>query len=233
MTITWQNNIPTSQVYNDIYYSQENGLEETQHVFLDGNNLPERWQSLKENFHIIETGFGTGLNFFAAWKFWKERTSGAKLYFTSIEKHPLKLSDIRKAISCWPEFAVYLDEFATQYPEDPAFQNDEIGKNILILDNGNVQLTLLWGDVNEVLPSINQQADAWFPDGFAPAKNPDMWNDNLYKEMARLTAIGGTFATFTAVGNVRRGLQQNGFVVSKVPGFGKKRHILVGIKNFA
>lgn len=259
--ITWQNGIPTSEIYNDIYYSRENGLEETRHVFLEGNNLPERWNALTKiqaypsvipaeagsycaagnyfqntnvnedashprlrgddsGFHIIETGFGTGLNFFAAWKLWNKESPDAKLYYTSIEKYPLALEDIRKAISYWPEFAEYLDEFASQYSENV------VEESILIFKN--IHLTLLWGDVNDALPNIAQPADAWFLDGFAPAKNPDMWNDNLYREMARLTVPGGTFATFTAVGDVRRGLQQSGFVVSKAPGYGKKRHILVG-----
>ncbi len=223
--ISWQDGVPVSDIYGDIYFSRESGLQETNYVFIEGNFLPSRWLNIKDNFHIIETGFGTGLNFFAAWKLWREMDNGMELHFTSIEKHPLSLSDIQTAISIWPEFNKFMDEFSAQYPA--LLQ----GETNMILDNGRVHLHLSWGDVNEIAGRLNKPADAWFLDGFAPAKNPDMWNNNLYKDMARLTLPGGTFATFTAVGDVRRGLQENGFIVKKVPGFGKKRHILIGVKN--
>lgn len=220
--ITWNDGVPTSNIYDDIYFSKENGVEETTHVFLKGNNLPERWQKLGHDFHIIETGFGTGLNFFASWQLWNEYANNTKLYYTSIEKHPLKIDDIHQAISLWPQFDSYLHEFATQYPTAPE------GISQLILNNNKIQLTLLWGDINDLIPTINNKAHAWFLDGFSPSKNPSMWNDNLYKNMRQLTQAGGTFATFTAVGSVRRGLQHNGFNVKKIAGYGQKRHILTG-----
>jgi tRNA 5-methylaminomethyl-2-thiouridine biosynthesis bifunctional protein len=223
-TIIWKDGVPVSDIYGDIYFSKESGLEETNHVFLNGNNLSQRWTEIKNDFHIIETGFGTGLNFFAAWDLWNKAANGSKLYFTSIEKHPLSISDIRQAISLWPQFDLQLNEFAEQYP---AIQT---GRSTLKLNNNNIHLTLLWGDVNNTLQTLNIKADAWFLDGFSPAANPDMWNDNLYKYMAELTNTGGSFATFTAVGNVRRGLQEHGFFVQKVVGYGQKRHILIGTK---
>ena len=223
--LSWQDGVPTSTLYDDIYFSKDSGLLETNHVFLDGNNLPQRWSDITGSFHIIETGFGTGLNFFAAWKLLCEQTNNINLHYTSIEKHPLSINDIRQAISLWPEMDHFIEEFFLQYPFN--FH----GESALLLNNDKIHLNLLWGDVNNILPSINNQADAWFLDGFSPQKNPDMWNDILYAEMARLTNAGGTFATFTSSGNVRRGLQKNGFTVTKASGFGKKRHILVGVKN--
>ncbi len=225
MPIKWQENVPVSTLYQDIYFCNENALAETNHVFLQGNNLHTKWHNYNGDFHIIETGFGTGLNFFAAWKLWQDMGSSGHLYFTSIEKHPLNIADITKAISLWPELALYLQEFIAQYPENPA----EI--SILNFAGGNIRLQILWYDINQALPQITRPADAWFLDGFAPAKNPDMWSDNLYKNMNRLTANGGSFATFTAVGNVRRNLQQHGFIVNKIPGFGQKLHMLAGVKQ--
>lgn len=219
--IIWIDGAPTSDIYDDVYFSEENGLAETNHVFLEGNNLRDCWRK-NLDFHIIETGFGTGLNFFASWKLWRELGCDATLNYTSVEKHPLNISDIKKAISMWPELDSYLQEFAGQYP------NNLEDVSTFNFDNNKVQLCILWDDVNNALSSITTPANAWFLDGFSPAKNPDMWSDNLYKHMRRLTALGGTFATFTAAGNVRRGLQNNGFNVNKVPGFGRKRHILVG-----
>lgn len=220
--LTWNNGVPTSNIYGDIYFSRENGLEETIYVFLDGNNLPQRWRELDYDFHIIETGFGTGLNFFASLLLWNTCANKVKLHYTAIEKHPLTIDDIKRAISSYPQFDSYLEEFSTQYPATP----NNLSK--LVLSNETVQLTLLWGDVNEVISTITHKAHAWFLDGFSPSKNPDMWSDTLYKSMHKLTEKNGTFATFTASGNVRRGLQENGFSVRKIPGYGQKRHILAG-----
>jgi tRNA 5-methylaminomethyl-2-thiouridine biosynthesis bifunctional protein len=221
--ITWQDGVPFSPEFGDIYFSKESGLAETNHVFLSGNNLPTRWQN-RQNFTIIETGFGTGLNFFATWKLWQETAAPkAVLNYISIEKYPLTADEIRKAISLWPELDVYVEEFCSHYTNKSALQNHK-------LNDGRINLTLIFDDVATALPHLQTAADAWFLDGFAPAKNPQMWNDDLYKEMARLTSNEGTFATFTAAGAVRRGLHAHGFSVEKVAGFGMKRHILTGKK---
>jgi tRNA 5-methylaminomethyl-2-thiouridine biosynthesis bifunctional protein len=222
--ISWRSGVPVSDVYDDIYFSSESGLREASHVFLEGNNLPKRWAGIDRNFHIIETGFGTGLNFVASWKLWHENAAGhgARLYYTSIEKHPLSKNDIQLAFAMWPELSGYADEFINEYD---VRHKDSL---VVLLGGGMAELCLIFGDAREVLPDITTKADAWFLDGFTPAKNPDMWNDGIYKNMARLTNPGGSFATFTSVGNVRRGLQNNGFCVHKVPGFGRKRHMLVG-----
>jgi tRNA 5-methylaminomethyl-2-thiouridine biosynthesis bifunctional protein len=220
--IIWDDGVPKSAIYDDIYFCRENGLAEAGYVFLQGNDLPGRWSKTSGDFHIIETGFGAGLNFFASWKLWNEHAEDAKLYYTSIEKHPLKIEDIRRAIATWPQFDSYLDEFSRQYP-----QSFEYPAKIL-LSNNKVQLTILYQDVRDALGIISNKADAWFLDGFSPAKNPDMWQEALYFNMSRLTNSKGSFATFTASGNVRRGLQRHGFNAHKISGFGKKRHILVG-----
>jgi len=220
--IIWVDGVPKSTIYGDIYFSKESGLAETSHVFLEGNNLPLRWSCGLEEFHIIETGFGTGLNFFASWQLWNKCKNGAQLYYTSIEKHPLSIDDIRRAISIWPQFDAYVAEYTTQYPD--SFTNS----STFTLHNNQVHLKILWADVQDALSGVANKADAWFLDGFSPAKNPDMWHDGLYKNMSVLTNPEGTFATFTASGNVRRALQENGFNVRKITGFGQKRHILVG-----
>lgn len=221
-TLSWKDGVPFSIIYDDIYFSLESGLSEATHVFINGNKLPERWAHASGDFTIIETGFGTGLNFFTAWKLWQEYNPSFKLNFISIEKHPLSVADITAAIGLWPEFAEYLTEFSRQYPQNPQ------GEASLGFAGGNIKLKLIFSDVNEALPKLKTKADAWFLDGFSPAKNPDMWNDLLYQSMERLTNSSGTFATFTASGEVRRGLAAHGFDVIKTAGFGKKRHILVG-----
>lgn len=223
--ITWENGTPKSIIYDDIYFSLENGLLETNHVFINGNNLENRWALLNDDFTICETGFGTGLNFFAAWKLWQETGNKQHLYYTSIEKYPLDIKDIQAAISLWPEFAKQLDEFSLQYPKNLQ------GEASMEFEFGKLHLILKFSDIKDALPDIHKPVDAWFLDGFSPSKNPDMWCSNLYKNMERLTNNNGTFATFTAAGTVKRGLQEFGFKVVKSQGFGKKRHILLGIKD--
>jgi tRNA 5-methylaminomethyl-2-thiouridine biosynthesis bifunctional protein len=247
--ITWQDGVPFSEEFGDIYFSKECGLEETNHVFLQGNNLAERFRTC-DNFTIIETGFGTGLNFFATWKLWQETAHpDATLNYISVEKYPLTADDIRKSISLWPELNEYVAEICAQQnsltivthhhtvtPHLLRSHIESIPRNKCGVTNcvklkNNITLTLIFDDVTTALPIIETPADAWFLDGFAPSKNPEMWNNNLYKEMARLTKHIGTFATFTAAGEVRRGLQAHGFNVEKVAGFGKKRHVLKGCLN--
>ncbi|MCE3232575.1 MAG: mnmC [Rickettsiaceae bacterium] len=221
--ITWQDGTPFSTEFNDVYFCRENGLAESRYVFLESNNLPLRWQNIDKPFTIIETGFGTGLNFFAAQQLWQEHAkSGGSLHYISIEKYPLSATDIIKSAELWPELLGYATELADKYPQ-------YLYGNHIIKLNNNITLELLFVDIIHGLPQINTKADAWFLDGFAPSKNPDMWNDELYQNMFRLTNSSGSFATFTSVGEVKRGLQAAGFNVEKAKGFGKKRHMLRGI----
>jgi tRNA 5-methylaminomethyl-2-thiouridine biosynthesis bifunctional protein len=212
-----------SEQFDDVYFSAEDGAAETEHVFLQGNNLPEAWGG-KERFVIGETGFGTGLNFLLAWQLF-DRTAkeGAFLDFISVEKFPLKPEQIRKALSPWAgRLSPYLDKMLAQYPVAiPGFHR-------MVFD-GCVALTLVFGDANDVLPEVEGSVDAWFLDGFTPAKNPDMWTDRVFQEMARLSHEGTSFATFTAAGFVKRGLEAAGFAVEKRKGFGRKKDMLGGM----
>jgi len=213
-----------SKEFDDLYFSAEDGLAETRHVFLDGNGLPAAWEG-KSRFTICETGFGTGLNFLAVWKLFSEhRRPNQVLHFISFEKYPLDKAAIRGALDPFftGEDARYLAALCTAYPEAPH------GATILSFDH-NVTLHLLFGDVNDEILNLESSVDAWFLDGFKPSTNPDMWSETLFYNMARLSHTGTTLATFTAAGFVRRGLGAAGFTVQKVKGFGHKRDMTVGI----
>lgn len=217
---------PLSRAYGDVYFSRASGLEETRYVFLQQNRLPERFAALAagEVFTIGETGFGTGLNFLCAWQLFDAVASaGARLHFVSVERFPLTAADLAQALALWPELASYGAALQRQYQAiHPGFQR-------LVLGGGRVTLTLLVGDVLERLPELDARCDAWFLDGFAPAKNPEMWTPALFAELARLGHPGTTLATFTCAGFVRRGLIEAGFAMAKVPGFGHKREMLAGV----
>jgi tRNA 5-methylaminomethyl-2-thiouridine biosynthesis bifunctional protein len=216
---------PLSRSYGDVYFSRANGLEETRHVFLAHNHIIERCQALPAGGRLVigETGFGTGLNFLCAWQAFAEHApSDARLHFVSVEKFPLTQADLQRALALWPELAPYAEQLLAQYRAmHPGFQR-------LLLDGGCVVLTLMIGDVLECLPQLDAKVDAWFLDGFAPSKNPEMWTDALFTELARLSAPGATLATFTSAGFVRRGLIAAGFAVVRVKGFGHKREMLAG-----
>jgi len=222
--LQWKNNQPYSLDFDDVYYSADDGLAETDYVFIQKNNLTERLTHLSApSFTIIETGFGTGLNFFCAVQhFISHAPANATLRFISIERYPLTSDDFMKANQYWPAFRDYVDALASTYPQLTE------GLNVLHCCDNRVQLDLWIGDVNTVLPQINTQADAWFLDGFAPSKNSDMWSENLFNELARRSKPNTTFATFTCAGHVRRSLQAAGFSANKVKGFGKKREMLQG-----
>jgi tRNA 5-methylaminomethyl-2-thiouridine biosynthesis bifunctional protein len=216
---------PLSRSYGDVYFSRANGLEETRHVFLAHNRIIERCQALPAGGRLVigETGFGTGLNFLCAWQAFAEHApQDARLHFVSVEKFPLTQADLQRALALWPELAPYAGQLLAQYRAiHPGFQR-------LLLDGGRVVLTLMVGDVLECLPQLDARVDAWFLDGFAPSKNPEMWTDALFTELARLSAPGATLATFTSAGFVRRGLIAAGFAMVRVKGFGHKREMLAG-----
>lgn len=224
---------PVSRDFDDVYFSNDNGLEETGYVFLGGNKLPARFIThTRPLFIVAESGFGTGLNFLTLWQAFDEfhqkqpTATLERLHFISFEKFPLKAADLVLAQQHWPTLASYATELQQQWPEAIA------GCHRLLLANGRVTLDLWLGDINELAPklddTLNQQVDAWFLDGFAPAKNPDMWTPELFQMMARLARPGCTLATFTAAGFVRRGLQEAGFTMTKSKGFGRKRSMLTG-----
>lgn len=216
---------PLSRSYGDVYFSQENGLEETRYVFLANNDLAERFAALADGecLSIGETGFGTGLNFLCAWQLFEQQApAGARLHFISVEKYPLRHDDLQRALALWPELTPFSAELLAQYRAiHPGFQR-------LLLAGGRVVLTLLIGDVMEQLPQLDARIDAWFLDGFNPAKNPQMWTPELFAELARLSAANATLGTFSSAGVVRRALIDAGFQMKRVPGLGKKWEVLKG-----
>ncbi|MCM8741184.1 bifunctional tRNA (5-methylaminomethyl-2-thiouridine)(34)-methyltransferase MnmD/FAD-dependent 5-carboxymethylaminomethyl-2-thiouridine(34) oxidoreductase MnmC [Pseudomonas koreensis] len=216
---------PRSRVFDDVYFSDQSGLEETRYVFLEQNRLAERFAALPAHGRLVigETGFGTGLNFLCAWQLFEQHAvAGARLHFVSVEKYPLSPADLQRALALWPELKPLADQLLTQYVAiHQGFQR-------IVLGNGRVTLTLLIGDALEQLPQLDAQIDAWFLDGFAPAKNPDMWTAELFVELARLAAPGSTISTFTSTGWVRRLLNAAGFKMKRTPGIGHKWEILRG-----
>jgi tRNA 5-methylaminomethyl-2-thiouridine biosynthesis bifunctional protein len=221
--IDWQDGQPVSHQFGDVYFSRDSGLEETRHVFLEGNALRERWAGLAPHsrFTIGETGFGTGLNFAAAWALWDEvAPPAARLRYLSVERYPLAPADISRTLGLWPELARYREALLAQWTEiAPGWHRFAFG-------GGRVLLTLLAGDVRMELPRLDGRVDAWFLDGFAPARNPEMWQPDVLGEVARLSAARATCASYTVAGEVRRGLEAAGFAVEKTPGFGRKREML-------
>ncbi len=210
--IDWRDgDVPVSTRFNDPYFSLENGLAETRHVFLAGNDLPARF---RDGFHIAELGFGTGLNLLAALHAWRVAGVAGRLIFTSFEAFPMAAPDMRRAQSRFADLAPLAAELAPHWRGG--------GQRITLPD---LDFTLVEGDARETLNHWPDAADAWFLDGFSPAKNPELWQPDLMESVARHTAKGGTAATYTAAGFVRRGLEAAGFSVSRVPGYGRKRHM--------
>lgn len=216
---------PHSRQYDDVYFAVNEGIEETKHVFLGQTRLAERFANLTPHSCMVigETGFGTGMNFFCAWQLFDQHAhSDARLHFVSVEKYPLGHDDMARAVRLWPELAAYTEPLLEQYVAvHPGFQQ-------FTFANGRVTLTLLIGDVLEQLPQLDAQIDVWFLDGFAPAKNPDMWTPELFAQLARLSHPGTVLGTFTTTGWVRRSLVEAGFAMKKVPGIGKKWEVMSG-----
>jgi tRNA 5-methylaminomethyl-2-thiouridine biosynthesis bifunctional protein len=213
---------PFSTEYADKYYSEQDGLAESRFTFLEGNNLPENWRG-KKNYTIAELGFGTGLNFFAAWLAWQQDPQRSKnLTFISVERSPLSVEHFARLAQRWPELAVFVSEFVSQYP------TKTIGHHWLSLQNGTVNVLLCFGDVEAIMPEWQLGVDTWFLDGFSPSRNPAMWSTQLCKIIARNSHIGASFATFTAASAVRKALLGAGFTVQKTNGFAGKRERLIG-----
>ncbi|WP_137823429.1 bifunctional tRNA (5-methylaminomethyl-2-thiouridine)(34)-methyltransferase MnmD/FAD-dependent 5-carboxymethylaminomethyl-2-thiouridine(34) oxidoreductase MnmC [Pseudomonas sp. D(2018)] len=217
---------PLSREFDDVYFSPTSGIDETHHVFINGNDLTQRFAGLTAGggFTIGETGFGTGLNFLCAWQlFERHAPADARLHFVSVEKFPLSRDDMQRALDLWPALAPLASELIGQYVAvHPGFQR-------FSLANGRVALTLLVGDAMDCLPELDARIDAWFLDGFAPAKNPEMWSPALFAQLARLSAPGTSLATFTSAGFVRRALKEAGFAIKRTPGFGKKWEMSRGL----
>jgi tRNA 5-methylaminomethyl-2-thiouridine biosynthesis bifunctional protein len=219
------NGTPFSPLYNDIYHSAVGGLEQAQYVFLRGNALPERWQG-RHTFTVLETGFGMGINFLMTWAAWRADPSRCeRLHFVSIEKHPFTATDLRSVYAATlsdPAIAELAQLLADTWPMLVP------GTHRLEFEAGRVVLTLVLGDAAESLPALRLRADAFYLDGFAPARNPELWTPAIFKALARLAGEGATFATYSSAGDIKRALTQSGFEYRKVDGFGWKRAMLVG-----
>lgn len=214
---------PHSTAFDDVYFSRHDGRAETEHVFIQANRLPERFVAWHETrpFVIGETGFGTGLNVLCAWAcFLAHAPPEARLHIVSTERFPLARDDLARALAAWPDFAAPARHLLDQWPAPVA------GVHRLWLD-ARVILDLHFGDSTQMLSQLDGRVDAWFLDGFAPGKNPDMWQPELFAAMAAASRPGASAATFTCAGVVKRGLKSAGFTWRKVPGFGRKREMLV------
>ncbi|RYH01369.1 FAD-dependent oxidoreductase [Salipiger sp. IMCC34102] len=214
--VTWKETeagpVPVSTLFDDPYYSLNGGAAETAHVFLEGNDLPARF---REGFHIAELGFGTGLNFLCTLAAWRAARVPGRLRFTSFELHPMTRTDRARALAPFEGVAREILDV----------------EDVRALTGPDFDLRVVIGDVGETLPSWKGTVDAWFLDGFSPARNPAMWTDAVLGCVGARTRPGGTFATYTAAGHVRAALSEAGFDVTRRPGYGRKRHMTTGTKG--
>ena len=218
----WRDETPYSTAYGDVYHSAGGGPAQAQHVFLAGNGLPERWAQ-RERFVILETGFGFGLNFLVTWRAWRaDPARPRRLHFVSIEKHPFALADLRALHERYPDLREEASELHAAWPP--------LVGGAHRLEFGDVVLTLFFADI-AALRDVRASADAIYLDGFAPAKNPEMWTHQVMRAVSRLAAPGATLATWSVAGPVREALEATGFTVDKRAGFGGKREMLVGRRN--
>lgn len=214
--LDWRDDgIPVSTRFDDPYFSLQGGLDETRHVFLAGNGLPDRF---RPGFHIAELGFGTGLNLAAALIAWRASGIPDPLRFTTFEAFPLSAPAMARALAAFPAAAAVMEPLLVQLAA---------GATVLALPD--LQAEIVIGDARQTLPDWPGRADAWFLDGFSPAKNPELWGENLLAQVAAHSAPGATCATYAAAGHVRRSLAAAGFTVERRPGFGTKRHMTAGV----
>jgi len=215
--------VPTAAAFGDVYFSRTGGLAEAEAVFLGGCGLPDAWRG-RHRFAIAELGFGTGLNVLAAWRAWKaSRTPHAILHIVSIEAFPLARPDAARALAQFPEIHDLAGQLLACWPVRACAP-----QRLWFPDDG-FALTLFAGEAETVLANLSGAFDAWFLDGFAPARNPAMWSADTLRHVARLSKPGTRLATFTVAGDVRRGLESVGFAVEKKPGFGSKRQRLEAV----
>ena len=211
------NGIPYAPAYGDSYHSASGALEQTRHVFLAGNDLPDRWQG--RDFVICETGFGLGLNFLATWQAW-QANPGRRLHYIAIEKHPFRRDDLKQIHDRWPELAPFAARLQAHWPLPlPGLHR---------LDFGDVVLTLAFGAANELLPQLSFVADAFYLDGFAPTQNPEMWSDAIFAALAQRAVPDATLASWSVLDDMMFRLSRHGFRLEKRPGFGTKRYMLAG-----
>ena len=212
----WRGGVPVAGRYDDPYYSLQDGLAETRHVFLEGCGLPDRF---REGFRIAELGFGTGLNLCAAWHLWRASGATGPLRYDGFERHPIPGAGLLRALSAFPAIAREAGALAEAWAEAEG--------PVRTLSLPGLDARVHVGDARALAPGWEGAADAWFLDGFAPARNPALWEPELLRAVAERTAPGGRLATYSAAGHVRRALADAGLAVERRPGFGRKRHMTV------
>ncbi|WP_434052728.1 MAG: tRNA (5-methylaminomethyl-2-thiouridine)(34)-methyltransferase MnmD [Roseibium sp.] len=229
-----EGDVPRAPGFGDTYFSKAGGLEETRHVFIGGNRLSDRLPGRK-SFTIAEFGFGTGLNFLTTLHMMTALEEGPDLMFLSFELYPLSADQLERALAAFPELSGLADALIGSWAPGPGWNRMKIAGAELLLGVGDARQLisdLASGGGPEaggrtVIPAV----DAWYLDGFSPAKNPELWDPDLLANAAGLTAPDGTLATYTAAGWVRRNLQAAGFAIEKKPGFAGKREMIVGRKT--
>lgn len=219
-----QNGIPHSKQYDDTYFSSAGGAEECQHVFLDGNDFQSRIRNTAQ-FTVAEIGFGTGINFLTTANVWRNyRQNNAKLHYISIEKHPITVSNLRTFYAKLNKTFFHTEDFLSLYPLPVS------GSHRIDFEQSGISLTLIFADALAALKEADFLADAWFLDGFAPSKNPELWTKDIAVEIFQLTKNKGTFASYTAAAKVKDSFSSAGFIISKQKGFSNKRDMLTGIR---
>jgi tRNA 5-methylaminomethyl-2-thiouridine biosynthesis bifunctional protein len=225
--LTWSlEGEPFSRHFGDVYFSRSDGLEEARQVFLQANQLDKRFATHSQT-AIGETGFGTGLNFLAAWAlFARTAPAGATLAFYSVERFPLRPAEMAKALRAWPVLQPLTQQLLAAYAPYTCTQHT------FSTAQHTVTLQIAYEDVTTALARLPCRMDAWFLDGFSPKKNPAMWQPHVLQQVYQHTQPHGTASTFTVARVVRDGLEQAGFSVTKIPGFGRKREMLTACRTF-
>ncbi|WP_201556382.1 FAD-dependent 5-carboxymethylaminomethyl-2-thiouridine(34) oxidoreductase MnmC [Psychrobacter sp. 72-O-c] len=250
--INWQiddtgNMVPVSGEFGDVYFSHTDGLAESRYVFLQCNQLPERLANLapQQCFTIAELGFGTGLNLLAVWQLWRQlrathpQLATARLHLITTEKYPIAHEDLTQILALWaqraPELADIMQQLLASYPTLIA------GCHRLNFINDNLTVDIWLGDAADSLAKLNPiisnqktaHIDAWFLDGFAPSCNSALWGDSIFTQIERLSVSGTTAATYSCAGIVKKALQNSGFEIKKVAGFGPKNEMLTAVMRDA
>ncbi len=216
--LRWENGVPVSYQFDDPYYSRENGLEETRHVFLEGCRLPTMIESGQTS--IAELGFGTGLNFCSTLAFWQQYAPpDLPLHYTAFELYPMQAEEIDRALGVWPELDIQRAALVSAWRREGG-----------VMQIGPARLTLIVGDARHTVAAWQGKANAWYLDGFAPSRNPEMWEPDLLKAVGQNSAPGAIAATYSVAGAVRQGLQAAGFTLERLPGYGRKREMLRAVK---
>lgn len=212
-----ERNVPINTRFDDPYFSFQNGLAESEYVFLEGNALSSR---LCDGFTIAELGFGSGLNFLLTWQLWQRLELSGELRYVSFEAYPMQREDLSRTLYHFPKLSALIALFLEHF-DGQRFTYE------------GITLEIIDGDARDSIQHTPILADAWYLDGFSPAKNPEMWGEDLLRHVGHKTKASGTFATYSAAGHVRRKLEAAGFTVSRKKGFGHKRHMLTGVKSLA